>query len=326
MPKTGVFGSLNLVPPGFKNGSPKYNMPRSNKLKSVGISLDGVHKTIDCPLCDKKHIRSDHFTSHLQTEMKRHDATTALDMWAKFKEGFVCVGNVLVKQEGELFPSGVCFDCNKFIFNKESGQNVFEEHLCKEKKIAASIAAKHAPPTRDTLMKEMFIAIKTGIKMTPKQAEMLKSCREFAIYDEEWSDGYSEAIEEFIRKLCMMAAIPAGEYEKDFKAAFPELADYTFEQIKNHFARLSRTNDRTSHELCNVRAEVEKLENKVEELAAEVTAAKSFEGLFDTERQAKTEYKERVEAQETEILKLRALLRQKQLAWGEVKPEEGEVW
>lgn len=305
-------------------------MPRSSQLKSVGIPLDGVHKMIDCPFCDKKHIRSDNFGSHLQTEMKKHGASTALDMWSKFQDGFVCVGDVLVKQEGTEDSlknvGGICFDCNKYIYNKEpQTQKVFEEHVCKEKKIAAAENAKHPPATRDSVMKDLFTAIKTGTKMTAKQMELLKTCREFAVYDSEFSDGYSEAIEDFVRKLCMMAAVPAGEYEKDFKAAFPELADYTLEQIKNHFARLNRIIEKNALELSKVRTEVEQLYVQNEELSRDLDKTKKYEENFDREREVKEGYKAQLVTQEQEIIAMKAELRKYKIAMGEIKPEADDV-
>jgi len=243
-------------------------MPRSTAMKSAGISCEGVHKLIDCPFCDKKHMRSDHFPAHLEVEMKRHDVSTAIEMQAKFDD-FDLLGDIMIKQvvsgPTRKFPYGICFECNKYIANKESlTQTVFEEHVCKAKKIAEKENAKKAPKSNSDEMKDLFVSIKTGVKMTERQKNMLEDCKEV-------EDTYADTIHEFVYKLCKVSAVAATDLQKELISLDPTLENMSPGAIVNHFKKFKDGAQKKDQDLAAATARADALQEELSQLRLQMT-------------------------------------------------------
>jgi len=182
-------------------------MPRTTNLKIETLPAEGVHKLVDCPLCEKKGIRSDNFSGHFQTHINKLDVSTAEEMQTKFDDLYL-VDQILVQQrsEGNSVKNvcGVCFECHKYIRNKDKKYltlDTFEEHVCREKKAAEKVLARMPPKSSSDEMKQLW----TSIINTPGLNEETKAMMK--LLKEDFGKEYSEAIQEGFYKLSTKALI-----------------------------------------------------------------------------------------------------------------------
>jgi hypothetical protein len=254
-------------------------MPRSNALKVESLPADGVHKIIDCPFCDKMHIRSDNFYSHMETHVKKLEVTTAEEFAKKFNDVDVYIVDVdteilvkqVVKDDNTLTPCGVCFNCKKFIKNKDPRQlslDTFDQHQCKDKKIQQKENAKKPPKSNSDDILALYVSIKTGIKdMTEKQREMLEDCNSV-------EDTKADVIQQFVRKLCRVSAVSPNQMQSEISNMVPELEGKTPAYVVNYFKKIQLNLEKSNNEISEK-------DSKIEELEAEVKRM----SLLDMERQ-----------------------------------------
>ena len=193
-------------------------MPRTTNLKVETLPADGVHKLTDCPFCEKKAIRSDHFGSHFETHVKKLDVSTAEELQTKF-DNLYLVGQVLVQQrsEGKSVKNvcGVCFECHKFIKNKDKSclsLDTFEEHVCREKKAAEKVLARMPPKSNSDEMKDLYTSMFHVPGLSSEIKGMMKLQKEYQEKE------YSVVIQETFRYLAAKSEI----VEKGFFETFCE--------------------------------------------------------------------------------------------------------
>lgn len=191
-------------------------MPRSNVLKVETLPSDGVHKLVDCPFCEKKGIRSDHFGSHFETHLKKLDVSTALEFQTKF-DNLYLVDQVLVQQQSEgktvRNVCGVCFECRKYIRNKDKSYlslDTFEEHVCKEKKAAEKVLARMPPKSNSDDMKDLYTSMFHVPGLSSEIKGMMKMQKEY--HEKE----YSVVIQEVFRYLAAKSEISENGFFKTF--------------------------------------------------------------------------------------------------------------
>lgn len=106
---------------------------------------NGVHKLIDCVLCDKKAIRSDNFSVHFASHLKKTKATDAADIIEALipdEDIRMSIDNVdsvifrsVTVNSKPVYLYGACCECLKGIINPTPSTNeCFVEHICKEQK------------------------------------------------------------------------------------------------------------------------------------------------------------------------------------------------
>lgn len=205
-------------------------MPRTTALKVETLPADGVHKLVDCPFCEKKAIRSDHFGSHFETHLKKIDASTALEFQTKF-DNLYLVGQVLVQQQssGKSVKNvcGVCFECHKFIRNKDKSclsLDTFEEHVCREKKAAEKVLARMPPKSNSDEMKDLYTSMFHVPGLSSEIKGMMKLQKEYQEKE------YSVVIQETFRYLAAKSEI----VEKGFFETFCEKTGIDADKGETH--------------------------------------------------------------------------------------------
>jgi hypothetical protein len=137
-------------------------MPRSTKLKDLGLPQAGVHKDLACQFCEgaPTYIRSDRYSAHIA---KSHP--TIEGVITDCSEHFQRVDNILIKtvDKGNIthYPYGFCFQCNKHIKNKDLELSFFSDHLCKDAIVKAPVVAE----VKEKKVKKPFL---DRIRMKPK--------------------------------------------------------------------------------------------------------------------------------------------------------------
>lgn len=133
-------------------------MPRSSKLKNVGPDMSGQHNYVTCFCCHKS-LRQDHFARHFASHINKLKVDTAQAFADKY-ETFSTLNDVIIcefaSETGDKYPAGACFECHKYISNPTpSTTDVFDEHLCKDKKKAIVEKEAIAPSDFKTLWKNI---------------------------------------------------------------------------------------------------------------------------------------------------------------------------
>tara|TARA_R110000868_G_scaffold226314_1_gene478882 strand:- start:5171 stop:6184 length:1014 start_codon:yes stop_codon:yes gene_type:complete len=205
-------------------------MPRTTALKVETLPADGVHKLVDCPFCEKKAIRSDHFGSHFETHVKKLDVSTALEFQTKF-DNLYLTNQVLVQQrsEGKSVKNvcGVCFECHKFIRNKDKSclsLDTFEEHVCREKKAAEKVLARMPPKSNSDEMKDLYTSMFHVPGLSSEIKGMMKMQKEYQEKE------YSVVIQETFRYLAAKSEI----VEKGFLETFCEKTGIDADKGETH--------------------------------------------------------------------------------------------
>ena len=205
-------------------------MPRTTALKVETLPADGVHKLTDCPFCEKKSIRSDHFGSHFETHLKKLDVSTAEELQTKF-DNLYLVGQVLVQQQssGKSVKNvcGVCFECHKFIKNKDKSclsLDTFEEHVCREKKAAEKVLARMPPKSNSDEMKDLYTSMFHVPGLSSEIKGMMKLQKEYQEKE------YSVVIQETFRYLAAKSEI----VEKGFLETFCEKTGIDADKGETH--------------------------------------------------------------------------------------------
>jgi len=234
-------------------------MPRSTVLKVETLPADGVHKLVDCPFCEKKGVRSDHFSSHFETHLKKLDVSTALEFQTKF-DNLYLVNQVLVQQQlsGKSVKNvcGVCFDCHKYIRNKDKtclSLDTFEEHVCKEKKAAEKVLARMPPKSNSDEMKDLYTSMFHVPGLSSEIKGMMKMQKEY--HEKE----YSVVIQEVFRYLAAKSEIS----ENGFFKTFCEKTDIDSDKGEAHAIATVLQYKRTIRLQQNEKIELEKKNDEV---------------------------------------------------------------
>jgi len=121
-------------------------------------SANGKHLTVNCPICKKRDIRSDHFKKHFAKHKTENPlVVTTAEEFVEYYEDLnlelvgPCIVPMTLYKSKMTYDSGFCWDCCTRIKNPNPySKDALADHICKDKQ-----PLTHNQPDPKALWKEI---------------------------------------------------------------------------------------------------------------------------------------------------------------------------